>query len=547
MNLAEVRKKIDQIDAQIVKLIQERLSFLPEIVEYKKKHNLAVFQEKREQTIYENLKKISVDLGVNYALVENIWKLIIQEAHRLEHTFLEKTSNSIFKLKVDFKKLKIQRKKLDLKMPLFDIFQSIYANYDHFYFLDSLEEDAEMSRKSYVGFNPVHVFSAKNQDFFVDGELIKCDNPLAKLKEIFPSDLFQDSGEFVGGLIGYFGYEALKYQEKLPYFKSTGEWHDFEFGLYLDGLVFDHLTGELEYFYLDQDHSEIVRDVLRDNFDLIPLKATFENQNMTDLEFEKGVEKVKKHITAGDIFQGVLSQRFDYKLEGSTLAFYKNLREINPSPHMFFVKFGERELIGSSPELVARVEKGLIETFPIAGTRSRGKNAKQDAEIEAELLNDDKEKAEHLMLVDMARNDLGRICEFGSVEVKKLFYTKKYSHVQHIVSNVQGKLREDVNIIDAVLAQMPMGTVSGSPRLEAIKILNELEPTVRGPYGGAVGFLSFSRECIFALMIRSLFVNGKKAYTQAGAGIVYDSVAEYELKEVQKKSRAVKKALGIAE
>lgn len=545
MNIVEIRKKLDQIDSQIIELIKQRIELLPEVVAYKKKHNLAVCQEKREKVIFENLKNISSELGVNYEMVENIWKLLIKEAHRVEHELLEDEKSEEIKLKVDFKKLKIQRKKLNLKMPLFDVFQSIYANYDHFYFLDSLEEDSELSRKSYIGFNPTHVFSAKNEKFFIDGENVSCVNPLEKLKEIFPTNLFKDSGEFVGGLIGYFGYETLKYKEDLPYFKENTEWNDFEFGLYLDGLVFDHKTGELDYFYLDQDRSEMIQDVLKDTFDLMPLTAISENPNMTDADFLKGVEKVKEHIVNGDIFQGVLSQRFNYKLQGSTLSFYKELREINPSPHMFFVKFSERELIGSSPELVARVEKGVIETFPIAGTRSRGKDEAEDQKIEAELLADEKEKAEHMMLVDMARNDLGKICDYGSVEVKKLMYTKKYSHVQHIVSNVQGNLSDEVNIIDAVLAQMPMGTVSGSPRLEAVKILNELEPTVRGPYGGGVGFLSFSRECVFALMIRSLFVNGKNAYTQAGAGLVYDSVAKHELKEVQKKSRAVKMALGV--
>lgn len=543
MNIVEVRKKIDQIDKQILALIKERLILLPEIVEYKKRHNLAVFQKSREDVIFKNLKELSTDLGVNFDLVENVWKLFIEEAHRIENELLENKESGKLNLKVDLNKLKLKRKKLTLKIPLFEVFQSIYANFDNFYFLESLEEDVELSRKSYIGFDPLHVFTAQNDSFGIDGKMQKCNNPLDELKKIFPTDLLESSGEFVGGLIGYFGYEALKYQEDLPYFKQNTDWNDFEFGLYLDGLVYDKLTGELEYFYLDKDRSEQIQNVLEQSFDLMPLKVKNRGQNMSDDEFKAGVGKVKEHIVNGDIFQGVLSQRFDYEMEGSTLDFYKKLREINPSPHMFFVKFGERQLVGSSPELVARVEKGILETFPIAGTRSRGKTPAEDLAIEEELLNDEKEKAEHMMLVDMARNDLGRICEYSSVEVQKLMYTKKYSHVQHIVSNVQGKLRDDVNLIDAVLAQMPMGTVSGSPRLEAIKILNELETTVRGPYGGAVGFLSFSRECVFALMIRSLFINGEKAYTQAGAGIVYDSVAEYELKEVQKKSLVVKKAL----
>lgn len=545
MNLTEIRQKIDQIDLQILALIRQRLALIPQIADYKQKHHLAVYQKKREKEIFTNLKKIAEELGVNYKMVKTVWELLIKESHQLEHKLLNNEAKEGIQLKLDFKKLKLRRKKLDLKLNLFEIFQSVYANFEHFYFLESLGEDAEFARKSYIGFDPLHLFSARNDQFFVDETEVKCSNPLNELKKLFPTNLFKNSGEFVGGLIGYFGYESLRYVEKLPYFKKNTVWNDFEFGLYLDGLVFDHETGGLEYFYLAEDRSKRITEILKETFELMPLKADFVSQNLTDSAFKQGVEKVKKHIANGDIFQGVLSQRFNYRLSGSTLNFYKNLREINPSPHMFFLKFKERELIGSSPELVARVEKGVIETFPIAGTRSRGKDLKEDQKMQKELLNDAKEKAEHLMLVDMARNDLGKICEYGSVEVKKMMYIKKYSHVQHIVSNVQGKLRADVNLIDAVLAQMPMGTVSGSPRLEAIKILNQLEPTVRGPYGGAVGFLSFSRECVFALMIRSFFVNGTEAYTQAGAGIVYDSVPEYELKEVQKKSRVVKKALGV--
>ena len=546
LNLSTLRKQIDQIDTKILELIQERLNLIPEIVEYKKRHNIAVYQKKREEEIYKQLEKLSIDLGVNFELVKNIWEQLIQESRCIEHDLIKnkERNKKKIKLKVDFSKLKVRRKKIKLNISLYEIFQSIYANFDYFYFLESLGEDTEFSRKSYIGFDPIHVFSAKNNQFFIDNQEIKCQNPLEELKTIFPSNLLKSSAEFVGGLMGYFGYESLKYVEDLPYFKSSTDWNDFEFGLYLDGLVFNHSTGELEYFYLDEDRSERVLEVLKNTFDLLPLTVEVLDANITDAEYMQGVEKIKKHIVNGDIFQGVLSQRFNYRIKGSTLTIYEKLREINPSPHMFFLKFNQRDLIGSSPELVARVEKGTIETFPIAGTRGRGKTKNEEKRLEKELLHDEKEIAEHMMLVDMARNDLGKICEYSSVKVKKLMYLKKYSHVQHMVSNVQGKLKKDTNIIDAVLAQMPMGTVSGSPRLEAIKILNNLESTVRGPYGGAVGFLSFSKECIFALMIRSLFINGEEAYNQAGAGLVYDSVPSYELKEVQKKSQVIKKALG---
>jgi len=252
---------------------------------------------------------------------------------------------------------------------------------------------------------------------------------------------------------------------------------------------------------------------------------------------------LKQEIDKGNVFQIVPSRKYFYEVTGSSLEIYQRLREQNPSPHMYFLKFGDRQIIGSSPELVARVENGKVESYPIAGTRSRGATEAEDLALEKELLADEKEIAEHLMLVDMARDDLGRVCEYGSVKVDKLKIVKKFSHVQHIVSHVSGVLAKDKTMFDAVMTSFPMGTVSGAPRIEAVKLLHKHEKMPRGPYAGFVGFFSFSGEAIAALAIRSIFIHGKNAYTQAGAGVVYDSVPEFERKEIDKKSQAMKMAL----
>ncbi|MBT4937019.1 anthranilate synthase component I family protein [Candidatus Peregrinibacteria bacterium] len=266
---------------------------------------------------------------------------------------------------------------------------------------------------------------------------------------------------------------------------------------------------------------------------------------MSEKEFEAIVNDFKEEIVKGNIFQIVPSRKYYFDIQGSTLEIYKHLREQNPSPHMFFLKFGERELIGSSPELVARIQGQKVESYPIAGTRSRGATDEEDMQLEKELLSDEKEVAEHMMLVDMARDDLGRVCEYASVKVDKMKVVKKFSHVQHLVSHVSGELMKDKNAFDAVMASFPMGTVSGAPRIAAYKLIQEKEKIPRGPYAGSVGFFSFSGSAVAALPIRSIFIDDNSAYTQAGAGVVYDSIPEFERKEVEKKLGAVKRALGL--
>ena len=265
--------------------------------------------------------------------------------------------------------------------------------------------------------------------------------------------------------------------------------------------------------------------------------------NISQPEFEKKVADGQREIYAGNTFQFQFGRKSFFELSGDRIEFFAKLREVNPSPHMFFLKFGTRELIGSSPELIVRVENGKVENYPLAGTRKISGDKKADAARGRELLADEKERAEHMMLVDLGRNDVGRVSEFGSVRVPKFMELKKFSHVQHIGSEIVGKLRKNLTAFDALATNTPVGTVSGAPKIETMKIIERLEKDARGPYAGAVGFFSLTGDCVFAANLRSLFAAGKNATVQASAGIVADSVPRNEFGEVEKKVRGVIAAL----
>jgi anthranilate synthase component 1 len=264
---------------------------------------------------------------------------------------------------------------------------------------------------------------------------------------------------------------------------------------------------------------------------------------MTKRHFAKMVTKAKRYIYSGDIYQVVLAKSMKFTVKGSLIDLYAELRELNPSPYMYMLKMSDRCIIGSSPEMLIRVTKDYIETFPIAGTRPVVQDEKKNEELRQALLEDEKEVAEHTMLVDLARNDIGRVCEFGTVKVEEFMTVKQFSHVQHIVSHVVGKLRKGFDSYDSFRAVFPAGTVSGAPKVRAMQIIDELEHTLRGPYAGALGYFSFNGSCDFAIMIRSLFVNGKNAYIESGAGIVIDSDPAREWAETEHKANAMLSAL----
>jgi len=331
-------------------------------------------------------------------------------------------------------------------------------------------------------------------------------------------------------------------------------------------LVFDHVTHKikvLSHVHLDGDIERAYQKAMDKIDNLVdrlnqPLKPSqhtkvttpFRNNSSSNFsreEFEASVLKIKQYVTAGEAIQVVLSQRLAQPTNVSPFEIYRALRTINPSPYMFFLDFNDFYIIGTSPEILVRVEEGTVMTRPLAGTRPRGKSPAEDIMLEQELRNDEKERAEHIMLVDLGRNDIGRVSQPGTVEVSELMDVERYSHVMHLVTHVQGKLRHDLTAFDALQACFPAGTVSGAPKIRAMEIIAELEPEKRGPYAGAVGYFSFSGNMDMAITIRTMVMKRGIAYVQAGCGIVYDSIPEREYEETISKARALLIAINLAE
>ncbi|MBI2453458.1 anthranilate synthase component I family protein [Candidatus Peregrinibacteria bacterium] len=437
-----------------------------------------------------------------------------------------------------------REKSLPIHLPVLEIFKRVKRAYENVFFLESLGEDSQFARYSYIGFRPYHTFRAFDFALQVDDTTFETENPYFALRFLhkyahIPCD------RFCGGLVGYLTYEATKYFEPGNFYKSQRDFPDFEFGLYLDGLVFDKKNQTLHYFYLLEDRSEELFAHLMSETPSSSFQVVQTGVDTSKEQFEDMVKKALTHIYQGDSFQIVLSRKIFLEIVGDCIFFYERLRELNPSPHMFYLRFDKRELIGSSPELIVRLENGVIENFPLAGTRKRGLNQEEDEEIAKKLLESEKERAEHMMLVDLGRNDLGRVSQFGSVEVRRLMQIRKLSHVQHIGSELTGKLESKRDMFDVLAASSPMGTVTGAPKVETMKIIHNLEPYERGPYSGSVGFFSLNGNCNFAILIRSLFRNGNKAYLQAGAGIVYDSLPAHEYLETERKLAGLLSALGL--
>jgi len=351
----------------------------------------------------------------------------------------------------------------------------------------------------------------------------------------------------VGGAVGYIGYDAVRYWEKLPQTTVDDQnFPDVKVGIFDDGVVYDHTKKQAFYYYLTENRLDEINTVLKDQDEPETLEHKQLNVNISKERFEDAVEKAKEYITAGDIFQVVLSKRFDFEINGNLIGFYRNLRKINPSPYMYFLKSGEHQIVGSSPEMLVRVENRSVETFPIAGTRPHVSDPVENRRLTEELLADPKERAEHVMLVDLGRNDIGKVSKFGTVHLPEFMQPHQYSHVQHIVSRVVGELKDENNAYDALRAVFPAGTVSGAPKVRAMEIIEELEPTRRGPYAGAVGYFSYNGNADFAITIRTLVANGNRAHIQVGAGIVADSDPEKEWFETEHKARALIKALQVS-
>ena len=367
---------------------------------------------------------------------------------------------------------------------------------------------------------------------------------------------------FSGGLVGFFGYESIRLIETKLQNTSKNEAHEIEdINLLISDkvMIFDNLEKTLEVvFYsnpnIENSYSETFSEIdklierLESQDDSKTEEVTSKNEitfksNMNFEQYTKCIEKIKDYIIEGDVMQVVFAQERSADFDLPPFELYKSLRKLNPSPYMFFLDFGDYQLVGSSPEILVRLEHGDITVRPIAGTKPRGKNEKEDQQLEDELKNDPKELAEHLMLIDLGRNDIGRVAEIGSVNTNEKMIIERYSHVMHLVSNVVGKVRDNISPIDALRATFPAGTLTGAPKVRAMEIIDELEVSRRRIYGGAVGYISWSGNMDTAIVIRSAVIKDKKIYVGAGGGIVADSVAEQEWEEVNNKSMAIVKAI----
>lgn len=449
---------------------------------------------------------------------------------------------------------KMKLKKISCESLPYDLFSKIYTHYEYAYLLESMEGPKKLAQHSFIGFDPRSIIKFKNGELLVDDRREhtsineKVDEPLVKIKEIVERNFSSIYGlRFIGGAIGYISYDAIRYWEQIPKIaRDDLNFPEIELAIYDDGIIFDHVKEAAYYYHLTQDRTKDLEELIESPTEIQPLTYTEPKTNLSQKRFKREVLKAKDYITSGDILQVVLSKRYEFTFDGDLIKFYGSLRRINPSPYMYFLKMKDRQIVGSSPEMLVRVENGIVETYPIAGTIPRLKDDTKNKALAKELLSDPKERAEHVMLVDLARNDIGRVSEYGSVHVPQFMEVHEYSHVQHIVSRVTGKLRSECDSYDALRAILPAGTVSGAPKVRAMEIIEEAEPTRRGPYAGAVGYFSFNRNCDFAITIRTLITNGNKAYIQVGAGIVADSDPEKEWYETGHKAQALIRALEVS-
>tara|TARA_B100001113_G_scaffold21104_1_gene15562 strand:- start:1466 stop:2917 length:1452 start_codon:yes stop_codon:yes gene_type:complete len=437
------------------------------------------------------------------------------------------------------------------------------------YFLESAEIDMKWGRYSIIGLPSESSIRVKNGEIFINikgnEKKTSSPDPLKFIENYLNENFYPDTGElpiFSGGLVGFFGYESIRLIENKLQNTSNNPPHEIEdINLLISDkvIIFDNLEKTLEIvFYSNPNIENSYKQTLSEIDKLIERLRSYDDHkdqetfsrseisfksNMNFEQYSKCIEKIKDYIVEGDVMQVVFAQERSAEFDLPPFELYKSLRKLNPSPYMFFFDFGDYQLVGSSPEILVRLENRNITVRPIAGTKPRGQNEKEDKELEDELKNDPKELAEHLMLIDLGRNDIGRVAEIGSVNTNEKMIIERYSHVMHLVSNVVGKVRDNISPIDALRATFPAGTLTGAPKVRAMEIIDELEVSRRRIYGGAVGYISWSGNMDTAIVIRSAVIKDKKIYVGAGGGIVADSVAEKEWEEVNNKSMAIVKAI----
>jgi anthranilate synthase component I len=476
----------------------------------------------------------------------------------------------------------------DLLTPV-SAFLKIAEHSDYAFLFESVEGGEQVARYSFLGKDPFLVLRSSGGKTIIDrsGVTTESDEPfvpvLRKLMAEFRAPFVQGLPRFTGGAVGFIGYDAsVAFEPVLGEAWKTARWNsepdagareagtrepadDAGFMLFDTVLAFDHvkhriliianarITPDEDLAALYQFATAKIQFLERELERGLSHAAAGGRQapevtsNVTREQFEAGVRTIKERIAAGDIYQAVLSQRFQMRVEAEPLTVYRALRHVNPSPYMYFIRIGGVSLVGSSPEMLVRVEGSRVETHPIAGTRRRGRNNEEDMGLAEELKRNEKERAEHVMLVDLGRNDVGRVCEYGSVRIPQFMGLERFSHVMHLTSIVEGRLAGDRDRFDALVSCFPAGTVSGAPKVRAMQIIRDLEPSGRGLYAGAVGYLDFAGNLDFCIAIRTIIMSAGKAYVQAGAGIVMDSNPAAEYDETRDKMRALVRALELAQ
>ncbi|WP_036607483.1 anthranilate synthase component I [Oribacterium sp. P6A1] len=438
---------------------------------------------------------------------------------------------------------------------------------DHVFMLESVEDREKWGRYTFIGFNPKMEITCMNGEFKAGGLRLQTDRPFDYIRQIL--DEYRMPGipglpSFTGGLVGYFSYDYLKYYEPTLNLdaEDTEHFKDIDLMLFDKVIAFDNLKqkiivivdmelsgGESAYRNAEMEIENLIK-LLKTGAPkkeepgkvLSEVRPFFDKEHFCDM-----VEKAKHYIHEGDIFQIVLSNRLEADYQGSLLNMYRILRTLNPSPYMFYFSSADLEVAGASPETLVKLQDGVLHTFPLAGTRPRGKTPEEDKRLEEELLQDEKELSEHNMLVDLGRNDIGRISKFGSVKVEKYHEIERYSHVMHIGSTVRGEIRDDCDALDAVGSILPAGTLSGAPKIRACQLINDLENNKRGIYGGGIGYIDFTGNLDLCIAIRIAYKKNGKVFVRSGAGIVADSVPEKEYQECINKAAAVMTALKQSE
>ncbi len=454
----------------------------------------------------------------------------------------------------------------DVKTPI-EVLRILKSVSTHCYLLESVVNQEKWGRYTFLGYDPKYEVTCLNGNMKIGPHSFETQNPGEQIRQIIEehySPRLEGLPPFTGGLVGYFSYDYLKYAEPTLRLdaKDTEGFNDVDLMLFDKVIAFDNLRQKIV-LIVNISLTNVETEYNRARLELEQMAALIKNgkpltqergklksefQSLFDREqFCTMVERAKHHIFEGDIFQVVLSNRLEADYEGSLLNAYRVLRTLNPSPYMFYFSSCDMEVAGASPETLVKLENGTLYTFPLAGTRPRGKTEEEDLALERELLADPKELAEHNMLVDLGRNDIGKISRFGSVSVEKYLSIERYSHVMHIGSTVRGEMAEGKTALDAIDAILPAGTLSGAPKLRACQLINDLEDNKRGIYGGAIGYLDFSGNLDTCIAIRIAYKKNGKVFVRSGAGIVADSVPESEYQECLNKAAAVVKALKLAE